>query len=182
MQERTGSRPTDANTDRTWRGRAAPLQILTRIVAACLVATSIMVILIARTYDYLSSTGPGPGFFPLWLGIAMLVLSLIWSVQLMAERTREGCADPVVPKAVILPIAATMGGALAYAFLLPALGYPITMTLYMMLLFSVISAMKPAVVALMATVISLTSYYAMNFGMGIQLPRSPFALLGQLGL
>jgi putative tricarboxylic transport membrane protein len=30
----------------------------------------------ARGWEYLSADGPGPGFFPLWYGIAMLALSL----------------------------------------------------------------------------------------------------------
>ena len=31
----------------------------------------------AHGWDYLGQDGPGPGFFPLWYGIAMLVLSLL---------------------------------------------------------------------------------------------------------
>jgi putative tricarboxylic transport membrane protein len=31
----------------------------------------------ARGWDYLTPEGPGPGFFPLWCGIALLVLSLV---------------------------------------------------------------------------------------------------------
>jgi putative tricarboxylic transport membrane protein len=31
----------------------------------------------ARGWEYLGQDGPGPGFFPLWYGIAMLVLSLL---------------------------------------------------------------------------------------------------------
>jgi putative tricarboxylic transport membrane protein len=31
----------------------------------------------ARGWDYLTPEGPGPGFFPLWYGIAMLALSLV---------------------------------------------------------------------------------------------------------
>lgn len=31
----------------------------------------------ARGWEYLGQDGPGPGFFPLWYGLAMLVLSLM---------------------------------------------------------------------------------------------------------
>jgi putative tricarboxylic transport membrane protein len=31
----------------------------------------------ARGWEYLGQDGPGPGFFPLWYGIAMLALSLV---------------------------------------------------------------------------------------------------------
>ena len=41
----------------------------------------------ARGWEYLGQDGPGPGFFPLWYGIAMLVLSavLVASSLLRAE-------------------------------------------------------------------------------------------------
>ena len=31
----------------------------------------------ARGWEYLGQDGPGPGFFPLWYGVAMLALSLL---------------------------------------------------------------------------------------------------------
>ena len=39
------------------------------------------IIYAARGWEYLGQDGPGPGFFPLWYGIAMLVLSLILIVK-----------------------------------------------------------------------------------------------------
>jgi putative tricarboxylic transport membrane protein len=35
----------------------------------------------ASRWEYLGADGPGPGFFPLWYGIAMLALSLILVVS-----------------------------------------------------------------------------------------------------
>ena len=163
-------------------GGGSPIQVLTRAVALGFCALSITVIMIARTYSYRSPTGPGPGFFPLWLGIFMLALSLIWIAQLIAERSKEESRDRIVPPGAILPIAATLGGSLAYAFILPAAGYPIAMSLYMMLLLTVISGTKPGVGAAVSVAVSLGSYYLLAYGMGIPLPRSPFALLGHLGL
>lgn len=163
-------------------GGRSPIQVLTRGVALGFCALSITVIMIARTYSYRSSTGPGPGFFPLWLGIFMLALSLIWIAQLIAERAKEDSRDRIVPPGAILPIAATLAGSFAYAFILPIAGYPISMSLYMMLLLTVISAMKPGVGAVTSIAVSLGSYYLLAYGMGIPLPRSPFALLGHLGL
>ncbi|MCW5576399.1 MAG: tripartite tricarboxylate transporter TctB family protein [Burkholderiales bacterium] len=41
-----------------------------------LAALGVYVIIEARGWNYMSEEGPGPGFFPLWYGIAMVVLSL----------------------------------------------------------------------------------------------------------
>ena len=35
----------------------------------------------ARGWEYLGQDGPGPGFFPLWYGVAMLALSLLLIVS-----------------------------------------------------------------------------------------------------
>lgn len=40
----------------------------------------------ARAWDYLSAEGPGPGFFPLWYGIAMIALSLMLVAQNLFTR------------------------------------------------------------------------------------------------
>ena len=41
-----------------------------------LAALGVYVVVQARHWDYLVPDGPGAGFFPLWYGIAMIVLSL----------------------------------------------------------------------------------------------------------
>lgn len=157
-------------------------RIITRITALCFCAFSITIIIIARTYTYLSPNGPGPGFFPLWLGSILLVLSLIWVAQLVLERSADSEDDSLAPKGAIMPIIATVGGSLLYAFLLPILGYPISMLMYLMLLFAVISKARIWVCAVSAVGASLGSYALLVFGMGIQLPQSPFPFLQSLGL
>jgi len=42
-----------------------------------LAALGAYVVVAARGWDYLTEDGPGPGFFPLWYGVAILVLSLV---------------------------------------------------------------------------------------------------------
>jgi len=41
----------------------------------------------ARTWDYMTDEGPGPGFFPMWYGSLMVVLSLV-----LVARTAFGRA------------------------------------------------------------------------------------------
>src|SRR6266545_467779 len=44
----------------------------------------------ARGWDYMSADGPGPGFFPLWYGIAILALS---AVLVFGSSQGEGRID-----------------------------------------------------------------------------------------
>jgi putative tricarboxylic transport membrane protein len=43
----------------------------------------------ARGWEYLGEDGPGPGFFPLWYGIAMLALSLMLVFSSKEHRKLE---------------------------------------------------------------------------------------------
>ena len=54
------------------------------VSGAVLAGLGVFIIVEARGWEYLGPDGPGPGFFPIWYGIAMLVLSLLlvgWSVR-----------------------------------------------------------------------------------------------------
>ena len=46
------------------------------VSGAVLAALGVYIISEARQWNYSGPEGPGPGFFPLWYGIAMVVLSL----------------------------------------------------------------------------------------------------------
>lgn len=43
------------------------------VAAVCLALFGVYVISVASRLDYVSEVGPGPGFFPLWLGIGLVV-------------------------------------------------------------------------------------------------------------
>ena len=51
-----------------------------------LAALGAYIVLRARGWDYMTPEGPGPGFFPLWYGIAMLGLSLYLVGSPTSER------------------------------------------------------------------------------------------------
>ena len=46
-----------------------------------LAGLGVFIILEAKGWDYLGPDGPGPGFFPLWYGIALVALSLLLVVM-----------------------------------------------------------------------------------------------------
>src|SRR5262245_52779331 len=51
------------------------------ISGAVLAALGVFIITQALAWDYYTLDGPGPGFFPFWYGIAMVVLSLLLIVN-----------------------------------------------------------------------------------------------------
>ena len=59
------------------------------ISGAVLAGLGTYIIVESRQWDYLGIDGPGPGFFPLWYGVAMVVLSLL---LIAISLTREAGA------------------------------------------------------------------------------------------
>jgi putative tricarboxylic transport membrane protein len=56
------------------------------ISGAVLAALGAYIFLQSRAWDYYTADGPGPGFFPTWYGVAMVVLSL----ALIVSSVRNG--------------------------------------------------------------------------------------------
>ena len=54
-----------------------------------LAALATYIIVQARQWEYLGPDGPGPGFFPLWYGIAMAVLSAVLVVSSVLRKQSE---------------------------------------------------------------------------------------------
>ncbi|HWV88506.1 MAG TPA: tripartite tricarboxylate transporter TctB family protein [Burkholderiales bacterium] len=51
------------------------------------------IIVTASRWEYLGQDGPGPGFFPLWYGIAMSALSLVLVFSSLRSQTRIDWSD-----------------------------------------------------------------------------------------
>ena len=57
--------------ENTWRS----LDRSEVVCSAILIALGVFIILESRTWEYMTRDGPGPGFFPYWIGVAIVALS-----------------------------------------------------------------------------------------------------------
>jgi len=55
-----------------------------------LAALGLYIVIQARQWEYLGPEGPGPGFFPLWYGVAMFGLSALLIVSNLRRRSARG--------------------------------------------------------------------------------------------
>jgi putative tricarboxylic transport membrane protein len=82
-----------------------------------------------RNYTYWSATGPGSGFFPLWLGLAMAGLAALLLVRAVRE-TEPGPAW--VPRGRgAVRFLGILGGSVAFVVLLPWLGMAVSTVLFL---------------------------------------------------
>jgi putative tricarboxylic transport membrane protein len=82
-----------------------------------------------RNYTYWSATGPGSGFFPFWLGLAMAVLAAL----LLVRAVRDPDPGPAwVPRGRgAVRFLGVLGGAIAFAVLMPWLGMALGTVLFL---------------------------------------------------
>jgi putative tricarboxylic transport membrane protein len=83
------------------------------ISGAVLAALGIYVFLEARTWPYFTEDGPGPGFFPAWYGVTMVVLSLALVISAIRNaRTPDAYDWPGIGRALATWLAFALSAAL----------------------------------------------------------------------
>ena len=117
----------------------------------------------ASRWEYLGPDGPGPGFFPLWYGIAMLVLSLILVVSGFIESqsvdwSRAGRAF------------ATWGALVGAVAALKLAGFLICFAALTFFVAAVMYRRPPAVAATVAVAAAAAFYAVFPLALGVKLP------------
>ena len=133
-----------------------------------LAALGVFIIVTAREWKYLEPDGPGPGFFPLWYGIAMVALSaaLVISSVLRKSSPAEGGIDwHEAGRAV-----ATWLALVASVAALKLLGFAISFALLTFFIVAVMYRRPPGLAALIAVAASAGFYLVFPLALGVSLP------------
>jgi putative tricarboxylic transport membrane protein len=140
------------------------------VSGAVLAALGAYIISQAWHWDYSTAEGPGPGFFPMWYGVAMVVLSLILVV-------RSGLSAATTEKAVDwtgIARALTVWAAFAVCVaLMKPLGLLIALALLTLFIVAVMYR-QPLKVALAVAIGNSAGFYLI-FGLALELslPAGP---------
>src|SRR5512133_406658 len=95
---------------------------------------SLLVMLEARNLEYYTKLGPGSGFFPMWVGGALTLLSVIWLVQ-ESRRPSEPVAEDYVPKrGGMLRILAILVALAVIGFTVDTLGFQLVAFVFLLFL------------------------------------------------
>lgn len=89
---------------------------------SALAALGAYVVVQSSQWEYLGPDGPGPGFFPVWYGIALVALSLLLVVNALRKRELERAPAADRRRQVARALGAWAAFAAASA-LLPVLGF-----------------------------------------------------------
>lgn len=115
----------------------------------------------ASGWEYLTPEGPGPGFFPLWYGIAMLALSLYLVISPTEARLdRRGTGRALGTWAAILVCVA----------LLKWLGFVVSFAALVFLMVTLLYRKSAATAALVAVGMAAAFYVLFPLALGVPLP------------
>ena len=114
----------------------------------------------ARGWEYLGQDGPGPGFFPLWYGIAMLALSAVLAFTGRQEAGWKGAGRALATWAAF---AVSVAG-------LKLVGFFSSFALLTFFVVAVMYRRPPIVAALVAIGLAAGFWIVFPLALGVPLP------------
>jgi putative tricarboxylic transport membrane protein len=121
------------------------------------------IIFAASRWEYLGQDGPGPGFFPLWYGIAMSALSLLLVISSLKTQSRIDWSD--APRAL-----ATWGAFAVMCAAFKLIGFLPAFALLTFFLVAVMFRRPLKVAAAVSAALSAGFYLLFPLALGVKLP------------
>ncbi len=146
------------------------------------VALSAFVVWESWNLEYYTSLGPGPGFFPLWLGIAMGGLSLAWLGGEFSRSGKDKGRAFLPPRAGIVRILSILAALAAMAGFMNLLGFQLTMFFFLVFLLMVLGRQALWVTLVVALLGSVGVYRLFGGYLDVSLPAAGLKFLVNLGL
>ncbi len=109
-----------------------PIRVLDILFALFLVGLGIHIVWMSIGYGYIVRNVPGPGFFPFWIGLGVILCALLILLQALrmergASRDREGWAafrilGVIGAMALVIALMPWLGMVIGMALLIPVIG------------------------------------------------------------
>lgn len=143
------------------------------VAAGLLLALGISIVVQAWNWTYLTKDGPGPGFFPLWTGIGITLLSAGVAVLHVYAVIRQRPVERTIWDGSVRVLAGWAGLALSIALLKPA-GFFVSFLLLVLFLVTVI--FNRGFVAALAVGLGASAGFWLLFSklLKVQLPTGPW--------
>jgi putative tricarboxylic transport membrane protein len=143
------------------------------VAAGLLIGLGVFIITQASNWQYLTVDGPGPGFFPLWIGIVMSALAALVMTRLVIDAIRRTAAQKVDWKGTGGVLATWAGLAVAIALLKPA-GFIASFLLFT-IYFVMVTYRRSFLVALAVGLGSSVGFWVLFVKLlRVQLPAGPW--------
>jgi putative tricarboxylic transport membrane protein len=126
--------------------------------------------------------GPGPGFFPFWIGVTLTVVSLLWLVQSSLRQATVAAASLLPPRRDLLMLVSVVLALIVFMLVLRTIGFNLAMLGLLLFLFFVVDRQHAVAKVVIAFVGSFGVHYVFEQLLRVPLPFASLPLLRQLGL
>ncbi len=118
--------------------------------------------------------GPGAGFLPFWLGVAMALLAIILLVTATREPAMAGGPSPFPTGRPVVAILETGGALAAFILLLEPLGFLVAIALLTAFLLRVVEREGWTTTLVVAVANAAGLYIVFKIMLGVSLPKNLF--------
>ena len=147
------------------RGRAWALGFL---------AASGAYLAVSLTFPLGSVAKPGPGFYPVGVGVFLCVAAAALAMSLVRGVPVMTAVGQPLPAGGAARVSATIGGLVAFCLLLPWVGYAVAAFLFVAVVLRYLGGGRWLPVVLVAVASAALSHYFFGVLLGVPLPRGPF--------
>jgi putative tricarboxylic transport membrane protein len=152
-----------------------------RIVATLCVVLGGCIVWQAWGMEYLTSIGPGPGFFPWWLGLLLTGLSVAWLVSTVwrstAETDRRFLPEWRAARRILLVMGAIVGVGLAMEYV----GFQLAMFAFVAFVLTALGWRGWGLTAIISLAMSFGVYHTFTRWLDVNLPQASLELLRRWG-
>ncbi|MDZ4164877.1 MAG: tripartite tricarboxylate transporter TctB family protein [Smithellaceae bacterium] len=141
-----------------------------QVVGVLLLVFSILVIYQSRDLVYAVEFSPGAGFFPFWLGISLLLLSLILLLNSTLIKSRLSEGNPFPDRQALLRVLCILGSLLISILFFERLGFLIVMVLFIAFLLIFLEKYRWYSGVLISLVMVFAVYGLFKIWLGVPLP------------
>jgi putative tricarboxylic transport membrane protein len=143
------------------------------VSGAALAGLGVFIITEARRWEYLGPDGPGPGFFPLWIGMALVGLSALLVARQYAEA-RSGKPSAATGWKGARPVLVGWVALMVAAALVKPAGFTVTYALLTAFLIRVVFR-RTWTAALAVSLVSAAAFWLLFVKLlRVQLPAGPW--------
>lgn len=143
------------------------------ISGACLAAFGIYVISVASRLPYVSEVGPGPGFFPLWIGIGLLLFASLLMAASFLDSVKQKPDGSQSWRAAGRAVAGWVGLMVAIT-LFPWTGFSLSFVVLTVFLIVALDR-RPALLALGVGVgLAVAFHLIFVVALDVSLPKAPW--------
>lgn len=152
-----------------------------RIVASLCLLLGCGILWQAWRMEYLTSIGPGPGFFPWWLGLLLTGLSAAWLVSAVWHSVPEANRRFLPEWRGLRRILLVMGAIIAVGLAMESIGFQIAMFAFVVFVLTALGWRRWGLTVILSAVLSFGVYHAFTRWLDVNLPQASIEILKRWG-